>query len=253
MLSKNQIKEIQQLHLKKNRDTKKLFLAEGVKTVMELINSNSRKIKSLFATNNFLEPNKDSLVKNKVPYTQISEDELKKISLQSSPNNVLAICSYFEETEASFDFQNNFAFYLDDVRDPGNFGTIIRLSAWFGMDTVFCSKSSCDVYNPKVIQSAMGAFLRVKVVYTELDELINKQKIKTVYGALLNGKNLYQEKLQNGLIIIGNEANGIGQENLKLITHPITIPAHDHNSTESLNAAMASAIIAAEFFRQKKR
>lgn len=252
MLSKNQIKEIQALHLKKNRDRNKLFIVEGVKTVQELINTLPHLINTVFGVKDFIEKNKILFQKLSIHYVEVSKDELEKISLQSSPNSVLATCAYFEETKPEFDFASNFAFYLDDVRDPGNFGTLIRLSSWFGVNALFCSPSSCDIYNPKVIQSTMGAFLRVKVVYIELEDLIKKQNIKTVYGALLNGKNLYQEKLQNGLIIIGNEANGIREENLKWISQPITIPAHAQNNTESLNAAMAGSIIASEFFRQLK-
>ncbi|MBX3163455.1 MAG: RNA methyltransferase [Bacteroidetes bacterium] len=253
MLSKNQIKEIQALHLKKNRALKKLFIAEGVKTVQELINTVPHLVNTVFGMKDFIETHKILFQKLNINYVEVSKEELEKISLQSSPNGVLATCGYFEETETAFDFNNNFAFYLDDVRDPGNFGTLVRLSSWFGINTVFCSPSSCDIYNPKVIQAAMGAFLRVKVVYTELENLIKEQNIKTVYGALLNGKNLYRETLQNGLIIIGNEANGIREENFKFITQPITIPAHAQNSTESLNAAMAGSVIASEFFRQLKQ
>jgi TrmH family RNA methyltransferase len=136
------------------------------------------------------------------------------------------------------------------VRDPGNLGTIIRLADWFGIPTVFCSPGSCDFYNPKVIQSTMGAFLRVQVIFIDLKPLIETYNIRNIYGALLSGKNLYKETLQNGLIIIGNEANGIREENLALINNPITIPANQHNGTESLNAAMATSIITSEFFRQ---
>jgi len=152
----------------------------------------------------------------------------------------------------AFNFEENFAFFLDDVRDPGNLGTIIRLADWFGLSTIFCSPGSCDFYNPKVIQSTMGAFLRVRSVYTELSDLLEKQEIKTVYGAVLNGANLYKEKLVNGLIVIGNEANGISDHNLKFISKKLTIPANQNNGTESLNAAMAASIIASEFFRQLK-
>jgi TrmH family RNA methyltransferase len=165
---------------------------------------------------------------------------------------VLAVCTYFNEPKAKCDFDSHFSFYLDDIRDPGNLGTIIRLADWFGMSTIFCSPNSCDFYNPKVIQSTMGAFLRVNVVYTELSDLIVQQNIKHVYGALLSGKNVYKEQLKNGLIVIGNEANGIQTDNLKLINQPITIPANKSNGTESLNAAMASSIIVSEFFRQLK-
>ena len=253
MLSKNQIKEIQSLQLKKLRETKKLFIAEGVKTVLEILEHAPVLLEELFATRDFIETHKVTLRRLNLKFTEISEPELKKISLQSTPSGVLAICHYFKEPKADFDFETKFAFYLDDVRDPGNLGTIIRLADWFGVSTLFCSPASCDFYNPKVIQSTMGAFLRVSSVYIELNDLLAKQKIKNVYGAVLNGNNLYKEPLQNGLIVIGNEANGISEQNLKLLTKKLTIPANQNNGTESLNAAMATSIIASEFFRQLKQ
>jgi TrmH family RNA methyltransferase len=250
MLSKNQIKEIQSLQLKKFRDQKELFLVEGVKNVSEILVQALSIVQEIFATKDFIENNKKQLTN--IKYTEVTETELKKISLQQNPNNALAVCSYFNEPNTSYDFDHNFFFYLDEVRDPGNMGTIIRLADWFGSTTVFCSANSCDFYNPKVIQSTMGAFLRVKIVYTELSELINKHQITHVYGAVLDGKSLYKENLKNGLIVIGNEANGISPLNLKQITSPITIPANQNNGTESLNAAMAASILASEFFRQLK-
>lgn len=252
MLSKNQIKEIQSLQIKKFRETKKQFLAEGLKTVLEIIEQAPLLLEEIFATRDFLETHKIMLRRLNFKFTEISEQELKKISLQSSPSGVIAICNYFKQSNQEFDFENHFAFYLDDVRDPGNMGTIIRLADWFGASTLFCSPESCDFYNPKVIQATMGAFMRVKCSYISLSDLLEKQKIQHVYGAVLSGKNLYKEKLQNGLILIGNEANGISEANLKLITQPLTIPANQNNGSESLNAAMATSIIASEFFRQLK-
>lgn len=250
MLSKNQIKEIQSLQLKKFRDARRLFISEGVKTVSEIINLRPDLLKEIYATPDFIE-NHQSQIKS-LNVTEITEADLKKISLQNTPNNVLAVCHYFGDHKTEFDFKNNFSFYLDDVRDPGNLGTIIRLCGWFGIDTIFCSPSSCDFYNPKVIQSTMGAFLSVKVLYVSLAELTEQRSVKSIYGAVLNGENLYQEKLVNGLIVIGNEANGISDENLKYVTNAITIPSSQGNNLESLNAAMATSIIASEFFRQLK-
>jgi RNA methyltransferase, TrmH family len=250
MLSKNQIKEIQSLQLKKFRDSRKLFIAEGIKTVCEIIDQRPEALKEIFATRDFIESHSEKISALRV--TEASETELKKISLQNTPNHVLSVCHYFDETAPVFDFKNNFSLYLDDVRDPGNLGTIIRLAGWFGLSTIFCSPASCDFYNPKVIQSTMGAFLRVNVVYTGLPELLAQIPGVPVYGAVLNGKSLYAEKPGNGLIIIGNEANGISEANLKLVSNPITIPASGQNNTESLNAAIATSIIVSEFFRQLK-
>lgn len=250
MLSKNQIKEIQSLQLKKFREEKRLFIAEGIKTVSEIIQNSPLLIKEIFATHDFIFSNSTELRRLKIPSTEISEEELKKISLQATPNSVLAICHFLKEAQVMFDFEKNFSLYLDDIRDPGNLGTIIRLADWFGVSTLFVSQGTCDFYNPKVIQSTMGAFLRVKLVTIDLSALIDTLPIKNIFGAVLNGNNIYGEKLTNGLVVIGNEANGISDENLKLINRALTIPSNIQNGTESLNAAMAASIITAEFFRQ---
>jgi len=252
MISKNQIKQIQTLHLKKNRDAAKLFLVEGIKTIKELLQQKAEIVQELFVTNAFIENNLSLIKSNKISFTEITETELKKISIQTSPNNALAICSFFDEPLPAFNSDSSFSFYLDDIRDPGNFGTIIRLADWYGIPAIFCSDSSCDLYNPKVIQASMGAFLRVKVTYSPLENIIKNFSIKNIYGAVLNGNNIYKEKLKNGLVVIGNEANGISAENLQLISGSITIPSQHSSGTESLNAAMATSIIASEFFRQTK-
>jgi len=252
MLSKNQIKEIQSLHLKKQRDSQKLFIVEGVKSVVEVLMHKANVVLKVYGTKEFLLQNKAHLQSIKAEVFEITAEELQKISLQNNPNQVLALCSYFKDADAAIDLKKEFTFYLDDIRDPGNFGTILRLADWYGIKTVFCSPSSCDLYNPKVIQATMGAFIRVQVVYVELAKIVNEQNIASVYGAVLNGENIYKNKLSAGLIIIGNEANGISDDNLKLVTKPITIPSHHTNGTESLNAAMATAIIVSEFYRQLK-
>ncbi len=250
MISKNQINNIQSLHLKKNRDLRKLFLVEGIKTVEELLNYRSNLILQLFATEDFIAFNLQKLTFNNVNYTLVSDEELSKISLQNTPNKVLAVCNYFNAEEDTINFDKNFSLYLDDIRDPGNFGTILRLANWFGISTIYCSTTSCDFYNPKVIQATMGAFLRVNCIYVDLAQLIKTKNINHIYGAVLNGKNIYKQSLKTGLIVIGNEANGISSDNLKLINQPITIPCHTSNGNESLNAAMATSIITAEFYRQ---
>lgn len=252
MLSKNQLKEIQSLQLKKQRDLKKLFIAEGVKTVVEILTHFPGTIKHIYATAGFVGLHNALLKLKNAAYTDVSEDELSKISLQTNPNQVLAVCSYFPEREMSYEPAVDFSFYLDDIRDPGNMGTIVRLADWFGLTTIFCSPETCDIYNPKVIQSTMGSFLRVNVVYTQLEDLVSSKKIKNVYGAVLEGKNIYHEKLEPGLILIGNEANGIRSENMNRLTKHLTIPKHNQSGTESLNAAVATSIIASEFYRQLK-
>ncbi|MCC6370263.1 MAG: RNA methyltransferase [Bacteroidia bacterium] len=250
MLSKNQIKEIQSLHTKKFRDQHQQFIIEGIKSVMEVLESKATIIEQLIGTEDFIYPLKQKLIAAGINHTTVTDDILKKISLQNKPNKVLAVCKYFELENKHIDFDKNFTFYLDDIRDPGNFGTIVRLANWFGIDTIYCSPTSCDKYNPKVIQSSMGAFIRVKVVYSELSDLVKDTTGINVYGALLHGENIYGQKLKNGLIVIGNEANGISDDNQRFITTSLTIPSAQNNGTESLNAAMAASIIASEFFRQ---
>ncbi len=251
MISKNQIKQVKALHLKKFRDDEKLFIAEGIKVVNEIITTNPEIIYQLFVTEKYLQGDSNALLNTNVEYITISDEDLKKISAQSQPNNALVVCHYFEDTTPETDLTKEFSFYLDDIRDPGNLGTILRMADWYGIEEIYCSKQSTDLYNPKTIQSAMGSFLRVKVHYCDLYEIAKKDI--PVYGAVLDGENIYRTKLQNGLIIIGNEANGIDEKNFKFITDPISIPAAANSATESLNAAMATAIICSEFFRQLKQ
>ncbi len=251
MISKNQISFIKSLHLKKNRDAEQLFIAEGVKTVLELINDKNNLVTQLYAEVDFIEKNKKLLEDSNVNCFEVNERELQRISLQVAPNKVLAVCNYFKGRDIKINGTKDFCIFLDDIRDPGNFGTIIRLASWFGVKTIFCSPTTCELYNSKVIQASMGAFLRVNCVYMNLEEVIKTYGFSKIYGAFLEGDNFYKQQLNNGLLVIGNEANGIGQENIKHVTQKITIPSHSENNTESLNAGTATAILLSEFFRQK--
>lgn len=252
MLPKNQIKEIQSLHLKKGREARGLFIAEGMKTVAEVLRFKPECVRDVYATADFIKAH-PLTAQTKANVVEVSDDELRKISLQNTPNQALAVCHKLNTVDQTFDFEKAFTFYLDDIRDPGNLGTIIRLADWFGITQLYGSNECCEFYNPKVIQASMGAFLRVQLNYLPLPELLRSQTVSRVYGAVLNGKDVYAQPLGGGLILIGNEANGIREENLGLITHPITIPAkypQDEFRGESLNAAMAASILASEFFRQ---
>lgn len=250
MISKNQIKQVTALHQKKYRDEEQLFIAEGVKTVEEILNQKPDIIAHLYASDSFIAKTNDRIQNASVEYTIVTEAELKRISMQVNPNQALAVCHYFDTASTSSVLPDRNYLYLDNIRDPGNMGTIIRLADWFGFNTVFCSTESVDFYNNKVIQASMGAFLRTQVVYEPLAQTISKHKFKTIYGAVLNGTSIYKATLGPGLIVIGNEANGISNENLQLITTPVSIPAHGQNGTESLNAAIATGILCGEFFRQ---
>lgn len=250
MLSKAKLAEIRALHQKKKREESGLFIAEGLKTVMDILREKPELISELLALPEFIQANGKLLAALKLQVTELNTTELRRLSLQENPNQVLAVCRKKQAGDLLFDFKSNFTYFLDDIRDPGNFGTILRLAAWFGIKKIFCTPSSCELYNPKVIQASMGAFLRIDVVFCSLEELRVQTTLPVIYGAVLNGKNIYREKLKNGLILIGNEANGLSRELLEKIDHPLTIPKGSTNDTESLNAAVAAGIIGSEFFRQ---
>jgi len=250
MISKNQIKFIQSLHSKKNRDQEQLFIIEGVKLVSEFLLTPHFEIHSVYATLDFIGNNKDIILKSGSVINELSEEELKKISLQASPNQILAVIKA-KKPQLNVNLLNtSINLFLDDIRDPGNLGTIIRIADWFGIKQIICTETSTELYNPKALQASMGAVLRVNVVYMEFNELKTKLKDVPIYGAVLNGQNIYKSVLQNGLIVIGNEANGISENILKQVTNPVTIPAATNNGSESLNAANACGMICSEFFRQ---
>ena len=240
MVSKNQIKRITSLQQKKYRKQEQLFFVEGVKGVQELLASNFELVE-LFTTNSEL----FSVDKSKV--CAITEVELQKISALTTPNVCLALFKI--PSAVSFE-ETGLIVALDDVRDPGNLGTIIRLCDWFGIKTLYCSEESVDVYNPKVVQATMGSISRVNVVYDNLEKLLSETKLP-VFGTFMDGKNIYKEQLPSeGIIVLGNEANGISKPIENLISQRIAIPRFgDLQATESLNVATATAIILSEFKR----
>jgi len=240
MVSKNQIKLITSLQQKKYRNQEQLFIAEGIKVVQELLNSNFE-LQDLFTTK------KDFLTVSKNKVHAISEAELKKISALTTPNTCLAV---FKIPKAKEIIEKGLIVALDDVRDPGNLGTIIRLCDWFGIETLFCTEESVDIYNPKVVQATMGSISRVNVVYGNLEAFLSQTKLP-VFGTFMDGKNIYQEKLpKEGIIIMGNEANGISSSVEKLVSERIAIPRFGNlQVTESLNVATATAIMLSEFKR----
>ena len=256
MLSKNQIKNISALHLKKNREEEKLFIIEGEKLLSEALNSNYS-IQSIYATNQWIEENKRLLAHKRETISEISEQELTKISLLNTPGKVLAIC---RQKSFEIDYSllpNTLSLYLDDIRDPGNLGTIIRLAHWFGITQIICSPETVEFFNPKVVQSTMGSIFHVKLVTHDLSDIISKLKQEKqqiqVFGAYLDGENIYLKKnFSAGILVIGNESNGIQEKNKKNITDPIKIPPASESHAESLNAAMASSIFLSEYLRRKK-
>ncbi len=249
MISKSQIKYITSLHTKKQRLLENCFVAEGIKTVIEILNEQPSIIKDLFCTGDFYETNKKLISSKNINTIRVNSKELSQISQLATPNEVLVVCGNLPTKNIATDLTKNFSFYLDDIRDPGNLGTIIRICSWFGIKDLFCSEETVELYNPKCIQACMGAFLRVNVHYIGLKELIAGEKIKHVFATELKGKNIYTQTLKSGLILIGNEANGIRKETHQLANESLTIPSAVGN-TESLNAAIATSIIASEFFRR---
>jgi TrmH family RNA methyltransferase len=240
MVSKNQIKLITGLHQKKHRFANQLFFAEGVKVIQELLQSNFE-LEHLYTTLNDFETVQSS------KRTLINEQELKKISALATPNSCLAVFKIPAENKT---IDSGLIIALDDIRDPGNLGTILRLCDWFGIKQIICSKETVDIYNPKVVQATMGSIARVNVNYLDLKTFITQTKLP-VFGTFMDGENIYQSNLpQNGIIIMGNEANGISAEIEKIVTSRISIPRFGElQKTESLNVATATAIILSEFKR----
>lgn len=241
MLSKNQIKLITSLKQKKYRKQHQLFIAEGKKVIDELLQSNFE-LDSLFVTNENLFT---SVSKSKI--NAVTDVELKKISVLTTANDCLALFKIpnIEENELK-----GLVLALDDVRDPGNLGTIIRLCDWFGIETLLCSEATVDVYNPKVVQATMGSISRVNIIYTNLEKALQETSLP-VFGTFMDGENIYQKALaKEGIIVMGNEANGISTEIEALVTQKIAIPRFGKlQQTESLNVATATAIILSEFKR----
>jgi RNA methyltransferase, TrmH family len=240
MVTKNQIKLISSLQQKKHRLANNLFFAEGVKVIQELLESNFE-LNHLYMTEMIF----DKIETSKK--TLISESDLKKISALSTPNNCLAVFKIPPSKPIS---EKGLIVALDDIRDPGNLGTIIRLCDWFGIEQLICSKETVDSYNSKVVQATMGSISRVTITYVDLEDFIIKTKLP-VFGTFMDGKNIYKEKLPSqGIIILGNEANGISEKIERIIKKRLSIPRFGNmQQTESLNVATATAIILSEFRR----
>lgn len=238
MVSKGQIKLISSLGQKKFRDKAGLFVAEGPKIISELREA-GLKLHALFSVI-------DSEDASENVYS-ITETELQKISALKSPNTSLAI---FEIPKPNKINSEGLILVLDAIRDPGNLGTIIRLCDWFGVTQLLCSPDTTDCYNPKVIQATMGSIARVSVHYLNLSEYLEKNTLP-VYGAVLNGSNIYTSVMpKNAIVVMGNEANGISEAITARLDHKITIPQFGKTQkTESLNVATATAIVLSEFCR----
>ncbi|QNK77441.1 RNA methyltransferase [Winogradskyella sp. PAMC22761] len=240
MLSKNQIKLIKSLGQKKGRQQNGLFIVEGIKGISEFLKSNY-KLKNLYTTQSIFEAPEDLI-------SEISEADLKKITALKNPNTALAI---FEIPEPITSQEKGLIVALDAVRDPGNLGTIIRLCDWYGIKNLVCSHNTVDCYNSKVVQATMGSLTRVNLQYVDLVNYLQSSKLDT-FGTFLEGENIYTASLPTeGIIILGNEANGISKAIETKVDRKVTIPQFGAvKATESLNVANATAILLSEFSRR---
>lgn len=252
MLSKNDIKNIKSLEQKKFRAEKGLFVAEGHKTVQEIMGIFSCTL--LISTQDWIDSHRHISAQR---IEAVTPDELKRASLLQNPQDVLAVFRIPDHvTTLSDTAKENLVLALDDVQDPGNLGTIVRIADWFGIKEIFCSKGTADIYNPKAIQATMGAIARVKVHYTDLAKEISQLPANIpVYGTFLNGDIIYDAELsRNGVIIMGNEGNGISAETGKAVNRRLYIPnwPQGAKTSESLNVAIATAIVCSEFRRRNR-
>ena len=240
MVSDRQIKIIKSLKHKKNRSKHNLFVAEGDKTIVELILAGYN-INSLYSINSKIEGAKNSIV-------QLSKLELNKISNLSNPKNSLGV---FEIPKPKNINYNKLIIGLDNISDPGNLGTIIRLCDWFGVEDLICSFDTVDCYNPKVVQASMGSISRINITYLDLQNSLESNSLKT-YGTYMQGDSIYEiDEIQNGVILFGNEANGINPNLLKFIDKRLSIPRFGKlQKTESLNVANALSIVLSENSRK---
>ncbi|WP_282162974.1 TrmH family RNA methyltransferase [Ulvibacterium marinum] len=240
MVVKSQIKLIKSLHQKKYRNLHGLFLVEGIKTVRELLDSGLG-VYGIFTTDDsVLEGRHDSQI-------LISESELKQMSSLKTPNTILGV--FYKPQTREVDFRD-WILALDNVSDPGNLGTIIRLCDWYGISHLVCSKDTVDCYNPKVLQATMGSIARVQVIYTDLLQFLRESK-QQIFGAFMDGQSVYGVKLpDSGILVMGNEAHGISQE-IKAVCHKkIGIPQFGKLTAESLNVATATAVLLNELRRE---
>jgi TrmH family RNA methyltransferase len=256
LISKQQIKQLRYLQQKKYRDEFSSFIVEGIKIVNEAIQNNPQSINMLVFTSKSKNYVNFSSLDENTSLIEVTEKEFQKITSLNTPQEVLAV---IKKPQAQLPEENqikDISLVLDKLRDPGNLGTIIRLADWFGVKHIFCSKDTVDCYNPKVVQSSMGAIFRVDIHYVDLKKLltgIKKNKVQTIYGTSLEGTDLFKAKLSKpAIVILGNESGGLSEEIIALTDKNLLIPNYSLNNekSESLNVSMAAAIICAEMRRQ---
>jgi TrmH family RNA methyltransferase len=246
MLSINQQKFVASLQVKKYRQKYLKFVVEGEKMAAELLAQQRIPVSAVFGTERWLDANRERIPQFSDKFNLVTENELKKISSLTTPNQVLIVADMPDDAAAPDLLRTDWCFYLDGIQDPGNMGTILRIADWFGIPAVFCAPDTVDVYSPKVIQAGMGAFLRIRSVEIPLDELVAGHPGVPVLGAVLGGENVFNAQLPDrGLLVIGREGQGVRPDTEALLTHRLTIPRHPGGGAESLNAAVATGILTA--------
>ena len=256
MISKNRLKYVRSLAMKKYRKAEGVFVAEGHKLVGDLLDV--FECKYLAATSEWLSANAAWVERQRrsgVEVDEVTDEELKRASFQETPQQVLAVFKQLTyEVDVNEVARKQLCLVLDDVQNPGNLGTIVRLADWFGIEHIFCSKGCADIYNPKTVQATMGGIARVQVHEADLPELLSRlDKDIPVYGTFLDGENIYGRELENrGLIVMGNEGKGVSKEVAAFVTERLYIPNYPEGreTSESLNVAIATAIVCAEFRRR---
>ncbi|MCX6305885.1 MAG: RNA methyltransferase [Bacteroidetes bacterium] len=275
MLSQSQIKHITALKVKKFREEFNQFIAEGTKLVMDMADSQFQ-VAGIYASGEWIVANLPLIRKKNIPVFETVPREMERLSALSTPSPVLAVVNIPSDNDLKSKFDALFCtsslygaetlvLALDDIRDPGNFGTIIRIADWFGIGTILCSESCVDLYSPKVVQASMGSITRVTVIRCKLAETLNTLSGRftlsahgeglPVYGTFLEGDSVFSQTLtEHGIVVIGNESRGISPDLVPFITHKLFIPSFGSSApgkAESLNASIAAAIICAEFRRGK--
>ena len=249
MITRARIKWIKSLEMRKYRLLHNAFVAEGPKLVGELLPYSTPLY--LAATKDWLDANRH-LIKAVKEVDEVNQQELERISLLRTPQSVLAVMLIPNQDSAIIPHTSDLCLALDGVQDPGNLGTILRIADWFDIHQILCNEGTADVYNPKCVQSCMGALARVKVHYCDLPQVLKETEMP-IYGTFLDGTDIYKEELSpNGIIVMGNEGNGISEEVGKLVNHRLYVPNFPNGSTttESLNVAVATGIVCAEFIRR---
>jgi TrmH family RNA methyltransferase len=243
-ISRQEKKYINSLAVKKYRDIERLFVVEGEKSVPEFLDS-SFKVRRVYYTH-------ECDFSDKHPDTKrITSAEMRQISNLKTASPVLAVVE-IPPTEIDIFPDNELILALDDVQDPGNLGTIIRLADWFGINRIICSLFTADAYGPKTVQATMGSLTRTNIIYADLYSFLKPASENSpIYGTFLEGENIYKTELsENGIIVMGNEGRGISREIAGLVSRKLLIPAFAHNTAESLNVAAATAITCSEFRRR---